>query len=100
VPRQILGTLECELPKLLKKEMKEEKIAVETDINIDPLIQDAYFEAKIKELKAHQDAKNLRSSLMRNLQRSSSSSLTLDSDCSQKQVLVISKEGCITGKAQ
>ena len=100
VPRRILGTLKHELPKLLKKEMKEEKIAVETKINIDPKIQDAYFEAKSNELKAQQDSKNRRSALVRTLHRGSGSSSGTERDCSQKLVPTSSKEVVGTGDVQ
>jgi hypothetical protein len=99
VPRRILGTLKHELPKLLKKEMKEEKIVVETKINIDPKVQDSYFEAKSKEMKAHQDSKNRRSALVRSLHRCGASSLGTESDCSQKPIPTI-PEVVTTGKAQ
>jgi len=49
VPRQILGTLQRELPPVLIDEMREEKIVVETKIHIDSKAQDEYFEAKKKE---------------------------------------------------
>lgn len=100
VPRKIVGTLEYELPILLEKEMREEKITVETKVNVTSFIQDEYFAAKTKELKAQQEVKNRRSSLKRNLTRRCSSSLSVDSDVSQKQAVITAQGGFGTSQVQ
>lgn len=88
VPRLVLGTLESELPRILKKEMTQKKIAIETKVTVDTKSQEAYFAKKTEQLKQEQRQPKTRiPGLVKTLHRRVSSS-----DDSKKHTLEISKD--------